>query len=157
MPPFPVYGIMPKRNSMCQRKRGRFRFTAASDLISWLILPAWTTIVTRVGASATGRTKTVPEKPKAPGRRSTPGRRTAPAARCSGGARRTSARERDGAGRTRPLCRRTRTRRCWSRAPRTPWRPRWNRTRTERRWPPGRPRTPRSHTRRRASTAVPTP
>lgn len=24
MPPFPVYGIMPKRNSMCQRKRGRF-------------------------------------------------------------------------------------------------------------------------------------
>ena len=26
MPPFPVYGIMPKRNSMCQRKRGRFRF-----------------------------------------------------------------------------------------------------------------------------------
>ena len=37
-----------------------------------------------------------------PGRRSTPGRRTAPAARCSGRARRTSARERDGAGRTRP-------------------------------------------------------
>ena len=27
MPPFPVYGIMPKRNSLCQRKRGRFRFT----------------------------------------------------------------------------------------------------------------------------------
>ena len=26
MPPFPVYGIMPKRNSMCQRKRGRFNW-----------------------------------------------------------------------------------------------------------------------------------
>ena len=32
MPPFPVYGIMPKRNSMCQRKRGRFRFTLAISL-----------------------------------------------------------------------------------------------------------------------------
>lgn len=30
MPPFPVYGIMPKRNSMCQRKRGRIRFKAAA-------------------------------------------------------------------------------------------------------------------------------
>ena len=31
MPPFPVYGIMPKRNSMCQRKRGRFRFIYAEE------------------------------------------------------------------------------------------------------------------------------
>ena len=26
MPPFPAYGIMPKRNSVCQREWGRFRF-----------------------------------------------------------------------------------------------------------------------------------
>ena len=36
MPPFPVYGIMPKRNSMCQRKRGRFipvRFYQTASLV----------------------------------------------------------------------------------------------------------------------------
>ena len=35
MPPFPVYGIMPKRNSMCQRKRGRFRFRSKITTPSW--------------------------------------------------------------------------------------------------------------------------
>ena len=38
MPPFPVYGIMPKRNSMCQRKRGRFNGPAVRNPLS--LVPA---------------------------------------------------------------------------------------------------------------------
>ena len=49
MPPFPVYGIMPKRNSMCQRKRGRFDSVCTESCdakASWqeakyALLPVW--------------------------------------------------------------------------------------------------------------------
>ena len=33
MPPFPVYGIMPKRNSVCQREWGRFMQARVNEIL----------------------------------------------------------------------------------------------------------------------------